>query len=194
MDRGKILSSMRIARHKVQDMFPDVVVTGVRKAHWNWCPTSQNTIRVAWNPALSGSAMRQKLVKLLQFLSLNRGNCFSGFPVSRPVEEADAAFCNLIFEEEIQRMKYSLGFLNLSLNEMIPFDGEPVALGTPTSEGEEGKNFGEFSYPSKPVLLGSRSLGICPQFQMIRKKLFFGFTKSTKSWKQRIPPRPPSRP
>ena len=32
-------------------------------------------------------------------------------------------------------------FLNMSLNEMIPFDGEPVALGTPTFEGEEGKEF-----------------------------------------------------
>ena len=38
-------------------------------------------------------------------------------------------------------MQDSLGFLNLSLNEMIPFDGEPVALGTPTFEGEEGKEF-----------------------------------------------------
>ena len=79
--------------------------------------------------------------KLLQFLSLNRGNCFSEFPVAHPVEEADAAFRNLIFEEKIQRMKFSLGFLNMSLNEMIPFDGEPVALGTPTFEGEEGKEF-----------------------------------------------------
>jgi hypothetical protein len=47
------------------------------------------------------------------------GNCFSGFPVAHPVEEADAAFRNLIFEEKIQRMKFSLGFLNMSLNEMI---------------------------------------------------------------------------
>ena len=69
------------------------------------------------------------------------GNCFSGFPVAHPVEEADAAFCNLIFEEEMQWMKDSLGFLNLSLDEMIAFHGEPVALGTPTFEGEEGKEF-----------------------------------------------------
>jgi hypothetical protein len=66
---------------------------------------------------------------------------FSGFPVAHPVEGIDAAFRNLIFEEEIQRMKDSLGFLNLSLDEMIPFNGEPVALGTPTFEGEEGKKF-----------------------------------------------------
>ena len=79
--------------------------------------------------------------KLLQFLTLNRGNCFSGFPVAHPVEKADAAFRDLIFEDEIQRMQDSLEFLNLSLNEMIPFDGEPVALGTPTFEGEEGKEF-----------------------------------------------------
>jgi hypothetical protein len=46
---------------------------------------------------------------------------------------------------------------------------------------KKGKNFGEFSYPSKPVLLGSRSLGTSPKSQMIRKKLFFDFTKSTKS-------------
>jgi hypothetical protein len=59
----------------------------------------------------------------------------------RPVEEAGAAFRNLISEEEIQRMKDSFGFLNISLNEMIPFDGEPVALGTPMFEGEEGKEF-----------------------------------------------------
>ena len=57
------------------------------------------------------------------------------------MEGIDAAFRNLIFEEEIQRMKDSLGFLNLSLDEMIPFNGEPVALGTPTFEGEEGKKF-----------------------------------------------------
>ena len=119
--------------------------------------------------------------KLLQFLSLNRGNCFSEFPVAHPVEEADAAFCNLIFEEEMQWMKDSSGFLNLSLDEMIPFHGEPVALRTSTFEGEEGKDFGEFSYPSKPVLLGSRSLGICPKSRMIRKKLLFGFTKSTQN-------------
>jgi hypothetical protein len=55
------------ARHKVQDMFPDAVVTGVRKAHWNWCPTSQNTIRVARNPTLSGSAKAAKIVQ----------NCFN---------------------------------------------------------------------------------------------------------------------
>ena len=41
---------------------------------------------------------------------------------------------------------------------MIPFDGEPAALGTPTFEVEQGKNFGEFSNPPKPVLIGSRSL------------------------------------
>jgi hypothetical protein len=76
--------------------------------------------------------MRKNWSKLLQFLSLNRGNCFSGSPVAHPVEEADAAFRNLISEEKIQRMQDSFGFLNMSLNEMIPFDGEPVALGTPT--------------------------------------------------------------
>jgi|SRR6516164_7295491 len=119
--------------------------------------------------------------KLLQFLSLNRGNCFSEFPVAHPVEEADAAFCNLIFEEEMQWMKDSLGFLNLSLDEMIAFHGEPVALGLLRLRVKKGKNFGEFSYPSKPVLLGSRSLGICPKSRMIRKKLLFGFTKSTQS-------------
>src|SRR6516164_946459 len=92
--------------------------------------------------------------KLLQFLTLNRGNCFSGFPVAHPVEEADAAFRDLIFEDEIQRMQDSLEFLNLSLNEMIPFDGEPVALGTPTSEGEKGKEF----LHNSPILLNQFSL------------------------------------
>jgi hypothetical protein len=38
-------------------------------------------------------------------------------------------------------MQDSLEFLNMSLNEMIPFDGEPVALGTPTFGGEEAKEF-----------------------------------------------------
>ena len=79
-------------------------------------------------------------------------------------------------------MQDSLGFLNLSLNEMIPFDGEPVALGTPTFEGEEGKEF----LHNSPILLNQFSLeadhlGTCPKSQMIRKKLFFGFTKSTQS-------------
>ena len=97
--------------------------------------------------------MRQKLVKLLQFLSLNRGNCFSGFPVSHPVEEADAAFCNLIFEEEIQRMKYSLGFLNLSLDETIPFHGEPVAFGTLRLRVKKGKML-----ENSPILLNQFSL------------------------------------
>jgi hypothetical protein len=120
--------------------------------------------------------------KLLQFLTLNRGNCFSGIPVAHPVEEADAAFRNLISEEEIQRMQDSFGFLNMSLNEMISFDGEPVRTrNSYVLRVKKGRNFGEFSYPSKPVLLGNRSLGICPKFQMIRKKLLFGFTKSTQS-------------
>ena len=83
---------------------------------------------------------RSLLLQLLREISpgsgdrllLNRGLLFRIPPLRHPVEGTDAAFRNLISEEEIQRMKDSLGYLNLSLDEMIPFDGEPVALGTPT--------------------------------------------------------------
>jgi len=57
-----------------------------------------------------------------------------------PTEGTDAAFRNLLAKTEIQRMKDSLGFINLSLDELIPFDGESVTLGIPAFESE-GKRF-----------------------------------------------------
>jgi len=57
-----------------------------------------------------------------------------------PTEGADAAFRNLISEAEMQRMRDSLGFLNLTLVEWIPFDGEPGTLENPTFVSE-GKRF-----------------------------------------------------
>jgi hypothetical protein len=65
-----------------------------------------------------------------------------------PTEGTDAAFRRLLSTREIQRMQDSLGFRNLSL-ELIPFHGEPITLGEPTFKGEEGKNFGKFSNPTK---------------------------------------------
>jgi hypothetical protein len=53
----------------------------------------------------------------------------------------DAAFRNLISKKEIEQMKDSLGLLNLSKDELIPFDGEPLTLGILTFEGEEGRKF-----------------------------------------------------
>jgi len=94
-----------------------------------------------------------KIGQIASIFESQPGNCFSGFPVAHPVEEADAAFRNLIFEEEIQRMKYSLGFLNLSLNEMIPFHGEPVAFGTLRLRVKKGKML-----ENSPILLNQFSL------------------------------------
>ena len=58
-----------------------------------------------------------------------------------PEERTDEAFRNLLSETDIQRMKNSLEFLNLVSLELIPFHGEPITLGNPTFEGEEGRKF-----------------------------------------------------
>ena len=56
-------------------------------------------------------------------------------------ETTDAVFRKLISDQEIEQMKNVFGRLNLSIDEQIPFTGDPISLGTPTFEGKEGKKF-----------------------------------------------------
>jgi hypothetical protein len=58
-----------------------------------------------------------------------------------PTDPTDAIFRNLISARDRQRMQDLLGDLNLSIDAQIPFAAEPITLGTPTFEGEEGKKF-----------------------------------------------------
>jgi len=65
-------------------------------------------------------------------------------------EGMDAIFRNLISEKEKQHMADLLGLVNPSLEEQIPFDGEPITLGAPALMGEEAERFGKFSKPINP--------------------------------------------
>jgi hypothetical protein len=58
-----------------------------------------------------------------------------------PAEGIDAIFRNLISAKEKQHMGDLLGIINPSLDEQIPFNGEPITLGAPAFAGEEGKQF-----------------------------------------------------
>ena len=58
-----------------------------------------------------------------------------------PAEGIDAIFRNLISAKEKQHMGDLLGIVNPSLDEQIPFNGEPITLGAPAFAGEEGKQF-----------------------------------------------------
>ena len=46
-------------------------------------------------------------------------------------------------------MKDILGFMNLSRDEQYPFSGDPLSLGAPTFEGEDGRKF--WKIVSKPA-------------------------------------------
>jgi hypothetical protein len=58
-----------------------------------------------------------------------------------PTEGTGAIFRNLISAKEKQHMGDLLGVINPSLDEQIPFDGEPMTLGAPAFVGEEGRMF-----------------------------------------------------
>ena len=58
-----------------------------------------------------------------------------------PEEGIDVIFRNLITGKEKQHMTDSLGIVNPSLDEQIPFEGEPITLGAPVFVGEEGRIF-----------------------------------------------------
>ena len=58
-----------------------------------------------------------------------------------PEDGIDAIFQNLISAKEKLHMGDLLGVVNPSLDEQVPFDGEPVTLGTPAFVGEEGRMF-----------------------------------------------------
>ena len=58
-----------------------------------------------------------------------------------PAEGIDAIFRSLISAKEKQHMGDLLGIVNPSLDEQIPFNGEPITLGAPAFAGEEGKQF-----------------------------------------------------
>jgi len=57
----------------------------------------------------------------------------------------DAAFRNLLPTNEIQQMERMLQILNVADRKNYPFHGDPQSLGTPTSEGEEGRKFWRLS-------------------------------------------------
>jgi hypothetical protein len=59
-----------------------------------------------------------------------------------PTDVTDRVFISLISANEHQQMKGMLGLSGPEpLYEQCPFDGEPLSLGTPTFEGEDGRKF-----------------------------------------------------
>ena len=66
-----------------------------------------------------------------------------------PTDTIDAAFRSLVSKKEIEQMKDILGFMNLSRDEQYPFSGDPLSLGAPTFEGEDGRKF--WKIVSKPA-------------------------------------------
>jgi len=66
-----------------------------------------------------------------------------------PTDTIDAAFRSLVSKKEIDQMKDTLGFLDLSRDEQYPFSGDPLSLGAPTFEGEDRRKF--WKIVSKPA-------------------------------------------
>ena len=73
-------------------------------------------------------------------------------------EGMDAIFRNLISEKEKQHMADLLGLVNPSLEEQIPFDGEPITLGAQPSWVKKAERFGKFSKPINPGCISCSSL------------------------------------